>query len=42
PDNLLLKQAENEVLQEQLEAQRLSDTVSRLSQLSVIWRETKR
>ena len=42
PDNLLLKQAENEVLQDQLEIHRLSKTLQQLSQLSIIWKETKR
>lgn len=42
PDNLLLKQAEREVLQEQLETQRLAATLARLSQLSVVWRQPQR
>ncbi|XGV99821.1 MAG: ligase-associated DNA damage response DEXH box helicase [Leptolyngbya sp. BL-A-14] len=42
PDNLLLKQAEQEVLSQQLEAQRLAKTLDRLSNLSIVWRETKR
>lgn len=42
PDNLLLKQAEREVLQEQLETHRLSATLNRLGQLSVLWQATKR
>lgn len=42
PDNLLLKQAESEVLQEQLEAHRLVETLQRLRQFSVLWKETKR
>lgn len=42
PDNLLLKQAEREVLQEQLETQRLSQLLERLSQLDVVWQQTKR
>ncbi|MBD0335135.1 MAG: ligase-associated DNA damage response DEXH box helicase [Cyanobacteria bacterium Co-bin13] len=42
PDNLLLKQAEREVLQDQLETHRLAKTLSRLNQLSVVWNETKR
>ncbi|WP_254721715.1 ligase-associated DNA damage response DEXH box helicase [Kovacikia minuta] len=42
PENLLLKQAENEVLAEQLEAHRLALTLDRLSKLKVIWKETKR
>ena len=42
PDNLLLKQAEREVLQEQLETHRLTKTLVRLGRLSVVWQETKR
>lgn len=42
PDNLLLKQAEREVLQEQLETQRLSQLLARLSQLEVVWQQMKR
>ncbi|MGP1374874.1 MAG: ligase-associated DNA damage response DEXH box helicase [Almyronema sp.] len=42
PENLLLQQAEQEVLQYRLEATRLSQTLSRLSQLSVVWRTTPR
>jgi ATP-dependent Lhr-like helicase len=42
PDNLLLKQAEREVLQEQLETHRLAHTLTRLSQLSVLWKQTQR
>ncbi|PSN79222.1 DNA ligase-associated DEXH box helicase [filamentous cyanobacterium CCP4] len=42
PDNLLLKQAEREVLQDQLETYRLTQTLSRLDQRSVVWKETKR
>jgi ATP-dependent Lhr-like helicase len=42
PDNLLLKQAEREVLNEQLEVHRLSKTLERLSQLTVVWKNTKR
>ena len=42
PDNLLLKQAEREVLQEQLETHRLTTTLNRLSCLSVVWKDTKR
>ncbi len=42
PDNLLLKQAENEVLNEQLETHRLSKTLDRLRHLTLIWQETKR
>lgn len=42
PDNLLLKQAEREVLAEQLESHRLSTTLHRMSQLSLVWKETRR
>ncbi|MBW4474353.1 MAG: ligase-associated DNA damage response DEXH box helicase [Stenomitos rutilans HA7619-LM2] len=42
PDSLLLKQAEQEVLNQQLEAQRLAKTLDRLRTLSIIWREMKR
>lgn len=42
PDNLLLKQAENEILTEQLEVHRLSKMLKNLSQLSIVWRDTKR
>jgi ATP-dependent Lhr-like helicase len=42
PENLLLKQAEREVLQEQLETHRLARTLNRLNQRSVIWQETSR
>jgi ATP-dependent helicase Lhr and Lhr-like helicase len=42
PDNLLLKQAEQEVLRDQLETHRLTKTLDRLSQLNVVWKETKR
>ncbi|MEM9001952.1 MAG: ligase-associated DNA damage response DEXH box helicase [Cyanobacteria bacterium P01_F01_bin.86] len=42
PGNLLLKQAEREVLQEQLETHRLTKTLERLAKLSVVWKETKR
>lgn len=42
PDNLLLKQAEREVLQDQLETQRLAKTLSRLDQRAVVWHATQR
>lgn len=42
PHNLLLKQAEREVLHDQLETHRLAKTLSRLNQLSVLWKETSR
>ncbi|MBE9110700.1 ligase-associated DNA damage response DEXH box helicase [Nodosilinea sp. LEGE 07298] len=41
-ENLLLKQAEREVLQDQLETHRLTQTLSRLDQRSVVWKDTKR
>ncbi|MEP0899208.1 ligase-associated DNA damage response DEXH box helicase [Leptolyngbya subtilissima] len=42
PDNLLLKQAEREVLQDQLETHRLAKMLRRLDQRSVVWKDTKR
>ncbi|NER82833.1 MAG: DNA ligase-associated DEXH box helicase, partial [Leptolyngbya sp. SIO1D8] len=42
PDNLLLKQAEREVLREQLETHRLAETLKRLGRLSVVWQGPKR
>ncbi|NJN04869.1 MAG: ligase-associated DNA damage response DEXH box helicase [Leptolyngbyaceae cyanobacterium RM1_1_2] len=42
PENLLLQQAEQEVLQQQLEADRLGQTLERLSQLTIIWKTTQR
>ncbi|HIK16583.1 MAG TPA: ligase-associated DNA damage response DEXH box helicase [Leptolyngbyaceae cyanobacterium M33_DOE_097] len=42
PENLLLKQAENEVLREQLEVHRLEHTLERLSRLKIVWKESKR
>ncbi len=42
PDNLLLKQAEREVLQDQLETHRLTQTLGRLDQRSVVWKDTQR
>ncbi|MBD1914731.1 MULTISPECIES: ligase-associated DNA damage response DEXH box helicase [Cyanophyceae] len=42
PDNLLLKQAEREVLQDQLETHRLAKTLSRLDRRSVVWKDTQR
>jgi len=42
PDNLLLKQAEREVLQDQLETYRLAKTLGRLDQRSVVWKNTTR
>lgn len=42
PDNLLLRQAEQEVLREQLEAHRLAQTLERLRQFTTVWKSTKR
>ena len=42
PDNLLLKQAQQEVLHEQLEVQRLAHTLDRLRQLTLVWKTPKR
>ena len=42
PNNLLLKQAERELLERQLEASRLTKSLDRLSQLKLVWRETER
>ncbi|MGJ3252109.1 MAG: ligase-associated DNA damage response DEXH box helicase [Elainellaceae cyanobacterium] len=42
PDNLLLKQAEREVLDDQLEVHRLAKTLERLQQFSIAWNDTKR
>jgi ATP-dependent Lhr-like helicase len=42
PDNLLLKQAEREVLYEQLEVHRLTQTLDRLRRLNLCWKTTKR
>jgi ATP-dependent helicase Lhr and Lhr-like helicase len=42
PENLLLKQAESEVLIEQLETHRLATTLERLAGLEVTWQSTKR
>lgn len=42
PNNLLLKQAETEVLNEQLEVHRLAQTLDRLRQLTIVWKTTKR
>ncbi|ESA33412.1 dead deah box helicase [Leptolyngbya sp. Heron Island J] len=41
-DNLLLKQAEREVLYQQLEIERLSAALERLQQFDVVWQTTKR
>lgn len=42
PDNLLLKQAETEVLNDQLEVHRLSQALDRLSQFALVWKITHR
>jgi ATP-dependent Lhr-like helicase len=42
PDNLLLKQAEQEVLADQLEVHRLEKTLNRVRSLSLVWQTTKR
>lgn len=42
PENLLLRQAEQEVLQEQLETHRISKLLERLAQLCILWKEPKR
>ncbi len=42
PENLLLKQAEQEVLEQQLETHRLAKTLERLSHLSIVWKTTQR
>jgi ATP-dependent Lhr-like helicase len=42
PDNLLLKQAEREVLDDQLEVHRLEKTCDRLRPLKRVWQQTKR
>lgn len=42
PDNLLLQQAETEAMTEQLETHRLAKTLDRLSQLTLVWQDTKR
>ncbi|PZV12358.1 MAG: DNA ligase-associated DEXH box helicase [Leptolyngbya sp.] len=42
PDNLLLKQSENEVLADQLETHRLAKTLDRLSHLTIAWQNPKR
>lgn len=42
PDNLLLKQAEQEVLDEQLEVHRLGQTLARMEGLAITWRNSSR
>ncbi|MEM6716154.1 MAG: ligase-associated DNA damage response DEXH box helicase, partial [Cyanobacteria bacterium P01_C01_bin.147] len=42
PDNLLLKQAEREVLEEQLETHRLAKLLEQLTQLQIVWQDTAR
>lgn len=42
PENLLLKQAEREVLENQLETHRLVRSLEQLSQFDVVWKDTVR
>jgi ATP-dependent Lhr-like helicase len=42
PDNLLLKQAEQEVLSQQLEVHRLAETLTQMRSQTIIWKATKR
>ncbi|MGB3614620.1 MAG: ligase-associated DNA damage response DEXH box helicase [Elainellaceae cyanobacterium] len=42
PDNLLLRQAEQEVLQQQLDGDRLAQTLERLQGFTVVWQQTRR
>ncbi|MEO1591944.1 MAG: ligase-associated DNA damage response DEXH box helicase [Cyanobacteria bacterium J06632_22] len=42
PDNLLLQQAEQEVLVQQLDSPRLAETLGRLAQMQLCWQTTKR
>ncbi|MGB3615159.1 MAG: hypothetical protein WBA10_15305, partial [Elainellaceae cyanobacterium] len=42
PDNLLLRQAEEEVQQQQLDITRLDQTLERLSGFTPIWKATRR
>jgi ATP-dependent Lhr-like helicase len=42
PDNLLLKQAEQEVLNQQLEVHRLADTLTQMRSRTIVWKATKR
>lgn len=42
PENLLLKQAEREVLDEQLEVDRLGQTLGRMARLAIAWRSSSR
>lgn len=42
PENLLLQQAEHQVMAQQLETHRLAKTLHRLKMLSIVWQETKR
>ncbi|NJK39491.1 MAG: ligase-associated DNA damage response DEXH box helicase [Oscillatoriales cyanobacterium RM1_1_9] len=42
PGNLLLQQAEQEVIQQQLEAHRLGKTLRQMNQLSLIWKNPNR
>jgi len=42
PDNLLLRQAEQEALRDQLEVHRLAQVLDRLQTLTLVWQETPR
>ncbi len=42
PENLLLNQARSEVLQQQLEWNRLQDTLERIKRCAIVWREPTR
>lgn len=42
PENLLLQQAESQVMAQQLETHRLAKTLHRLETLSMVWKETQR
>lgn len=42
PDSLLLRQAEEEVLQQQLDVPRLDQTLERLNGFTLIWKSTRR
>ncbi len=42
PENLLLKQAEREVLDQQLDSPRIAETLGRLAQMRLCWQTTRR
>ncbi|MDX2098998.1 MAG: ligase-associated DNA damage response DEXH box helicase, partial [Leptolyngbyaceae cyanobacterium bins.59] len=42
PENLLLQQAEQEVLSDQLEAHRLDRTLDQMREMAIIWKTTRR